>query len=93
MNGAPRRYLEKPDDMVTGSLKRLSGNADFTRIFHWLGQSLAGLDELNRHVSDAVVMRQNQGAAAVLGEFLDEAVGKSASGAQALNTSARGSAT
>lgn len=88
MDQGARRYLDRPDDLAAAALRRLAkGNPDFERVFHWLGQSLATLDERNRLTVDGVLLRQNQGAAAVLAEFLDAAVGReAASAAQALNT-------
>jgi hypothetical protein len=87
MQGA-RRYLDRPDDLTVAALKRLAkGNPDFERVFHWLGQSLSTLDEHNRLTVDGVLLRQNQGAAAVLAEFLDAIYGREGAGAaQALNT-------
>jgi hypothetical protein len=87
MEQGARRYLDKPDDLTVAALRRLAkGNPDFERVFHWLGQSIATLDEKNRHTVDGVLLRQNQGATAALAEFIDAAVGREASGAKALNT-------
>lgn len=82
-----RRYLDKPDDLTVAALKRISkGNPDFERIYHWLAQSLATLDERNRLTVDGVLLRQNQGAAAALAEFIDACMGRDASTVQALNS-------
>lgn len=90
---APRRYLQKPDDLTVAALRRLSaGNSDFERAYTWLAQSVAALDELNRTTMDAVQLRQNQGAAAVLAEFLDEVAGREASAQGALTSRRTGSA-
>lgn len=50
----------------------------------WLGSSLEHLDHSNRELMDGVVLRQCQGAAQVLAEFIDHVHGKA--GKAALNT-------
>jgi len=63
--------LLPPDEQVLKDLKSLENNGAHQRVLEWFTGSLEYLRELNDQERDDVSLRQNQGAAQVLKEFLD----------------------
>lgn len=71
--------LTKLDKATEEALRRLSrGDQDFQRVLTWLEHSLAELDRGNRVVQDGILLRQQQGAAATVADFLAKARGNAA---------------
>lgn len=65
--------LRRPDLRTQEALKRLRTDPDFAEIRAWLTVSLADIDQKMRSTGDAVLLRQQQGAAQVIAEAVEYA--------------------
>lgn len=63
--------LLPPDKQTLTDLKSLENNGAHQRVLEWFKESLGYIRDINDTELDGVVLRQNQGAAQVLKEFLD----------------------
>lgn len=70
------RVFPQPSAQVQQALNRLRSDRDFQELVAYVEHSLAELDAAARVQMDAVILRQQQGAAMALAEFIERAQGK-----------------
>lgn len=69
-------WLKQPDPRVQQAFKSLRGDPDFMQVLAWLEESVYELDRAKRSTMDAALLRQQQGAASAVAQFVDLANGK-----------------
>lgn len=68
----------------------MAPDSDFQQITAWLEFSLAELDQANRTQMDGIILRQNQGGAQAIDEFLGHVRGRTRAIAKPVVTSRQG---
>ena len=62
--------MKQPDEKICGALLVLTGNPHFKMVLGWFRESLAEQDSRNRREQDDALLRQGQGHAACMDDFL-----------------------